>query len=136
MVFPAVQRFALLWIYLVRMLSYTVNILKHFFLIIRSSFSVQVPLSCKPLIGTSFLTLLVSLMVSWIMVYNTCIMNNLLTWVFLYLQAALSYKSLQSWWSRFLIWYYAGVFRLLQVYHMVCIIPALFNSYTCTNCLL
>lgn len=85
MVFPAVQRFALLWIYLVRMLSYTVNILKHFFLIIRSSFSVQVPLSCKPLIGTSFLTLLVSLMVSWIMVYNTCIMNNLLTWVFLYL---------------------------------------------------
>ncbi len=54
MVFPAVQRFALLWIYLVRMLSYTVNILKHFFLIIRSSFSVQVPLSCKPLIGTSF----------------------------------------------------------------------------------
>ena len=54
MVFPAGQRFALLWIYLVRMLSCFVNILKHFFLFIRSSVSVQVPLSCKPLIGTSF----------------------------------------------------------------------------------
>ena len=132
MVFPAGQRFALLWIYLVRMLSCFVNILKHFFLFIRSSFSVQVPLSCKPLIGTSFPDssgLSDDFLDKGIHYMHHEQFTNM--GISLFVSCSLVQVSVVLV-VKIPTLYHARAFRLLQVYHTVCI-PASFNSYTCTN---